>query len=558
MTIIGHFTRVHTNGYWNTGNPVPTPTDWAQFDQIISQIISGDMGGCWAPLTQIAIAGSGLTLTAPLYVLGFGFLLSTASGAYLLNNNNIPQLGPDHVGRTRVIVSPCSAGRAAYPFGAVPFFYGLQSVAQQFLFLNAAGQTIAQLPNELYVPLRVHNGATLTEVEVSFAVTQQYTPVRTPGFRIVRVDINGVQTVMTSAAAASANGTPFTAGYLSPPAPSSASAWYNGGAAQTFTVPCDQANVIDISQYTYWLQIADASGNTGYPFQLNVTPPVEVASNLHFGTANASVALINNGGLVELTYATGTFANGELVVIAGTGTAADGAWIISSVTGTTMTLNGSSYSAGTPAAGLITAGQVFMTGPARVLDGVTLNVIPAPVLVKDQFNQAANGIWNVQQVEWTRSPIPLTQGMIVPVAHGTANTGTYWQLLTGPLGNIFNSYQGSWIPALTYAVGQQVIPFNTNGGLIFTCTTPGTTAANEPSQSNSPPNPWPTSPGGTVTDGSVVWTASLNTSPPVIFAGGPTSGSSTLFPVAGQFVAQSTLFLNAAATFVGIGNVGFQ
>ena len=421
MSIIqGHFTRVHTNGYWNTGNPVPTPTDGAQFDQIISQIINGDMGGCWAPLTQIAIAGSGLTLTAPLYVLGFGFLLSTASGAYLLNNNNIPQLGPNHVGRSRVIVSPCSAGRAAYPFGAVPFFYGLQSVAQQFNFLNAAGQTIAQLPNELYVPLRVHNGATLTEVEVSFAVTQQYTPVRTPGFRVVRVDIDGVQTTMTSAAAASANGAPFTAGYLSPPAPSSASAWYNGGAAQTFTVPCDQANVIDISQYSYWLQIVDAQGNTGYPFQLNVAPPVEAASNLHFGNT-AAVALINSGGNVEdHLLESGTFINGEVVVISGTGTVADGSWVISGVTGTTMVLNASAYSAGIPSAsGLIVAGQTFMTGLTRVLDGVTLNVIPAPVLVKDQFNQAANGIWNVQQVEWTRSPIPLTQGMIVPVAHGT-------------------------------------------------------------------------------------------------------------------------------------------
>ena len=553
MSIIqGHFTRIHTDSYWNTGNPVPSPADWAQFDQVVSQIVNGDLGGCWAPLTQIEILGFGLTLTGPLYVLGFGSVTSTAANAYLVNGTNIPQLGPNHVGRSRVIVSPCNAGRAAYPFGAVPFFYGLQSTCQQFNFLNAAGQTTAQLPNEIYVPLRVHNGATLTEVEVSFANTLAYTPVKTPGFRVVRVDINGVQTVMTSAAAATANGTPFVGGFLNPPAPSNSAAWYNGGAAQFFTVPCDQANIIDVSQYTYWLQIVDAQGNTGYPFQLNVTPPVEVASNLHYGLPNTGVALINHGGggLVEITYSTGTFANGEVVVIAGTGTAADGAWVISSVSGTTMTLNGSAYSAGTPAGGLITAGQVFMTGPARVLDGVTLNVIPAPVLVKDQFNTAANGIWNVQQVEWTRSPIPLTEGMIVPVAHGTANMGTYWQLLTGPLGNIFVSYQGSWIPLLTYGVGQQIIPFNTNGGLIFTCTTPGTTGTVEPT--------WPTSPGATVADGSAVWTASANTSPPVVFAGGPTSGSSALIPVSGQFVAQSTLFLSAIATFTGIGNVGFQ
>ena len=46
--------------------------------------------------------------------------------------------------------------------------------------------------------------------------------------------------------------------------------------------------------------------------------------------------LVKGGGLVEITYSTGTFANGEVVVIAGTGTAADGAWVISSVSGTTI------------------------------------------------------------------------------------------------------------------------------------------------------------------------------------------------------------------------------
>jgi hypothetical protein len=547
--ILGHFVRVESDSTWETGNYSPSLTDWKTIDQIVSQMINGDMGGTWAPLTPIEIGGSGLLLVGPLLVVGEGSLTSTASGAYQCCGESWPQLGPDHVGRERVIVTPCSSGRSSLPFGAVPFFYGLQSVAQTFLFVNGVGQTTEAINNEIYIPLRVHNGATLSQVEVSYAIAGAHTPVNMPQFRVVRVDIDGDQVLLTSSAAANAAGSPQkNGGYMSPPAPTSASAYYNGGEAQYFTIPCDQYNIVDVTQYSYFLQIIDETGSSGYPYQLVVTPPVQVATNLHTGAVTAT-ALIDTGGSITLTYSSGTFTNGEIVTITGTGLAfLDGtSWPISSVTGSTFLLDDSTYQTGTPTGGLITAGRTFEAGLEAVIDGTTVTTKNAPVLVKDQLDAYTNGLWTATYGGWNRSAVPLTQGMIVPVAYGTANAGTYWQLLNYP-GSPPNV--SSWSPGEAYSPGQQALGFSPTLPLIFTCTVGGTTAASEPT--------WPTAVGGTVTDGSVTWQAAPYNFPGLTFAAGPTSGASITFPVSGQFVAQSTIFINAAVSFVDITEVAFQ
>lgn len=69
--------------------------------------------------------------------------------------------------------------------------------------------------------------------------------------------------------------------------------------------------------------------------------------------------------------------------------------------------------------------------------------------------------------------------------------------VTQLVGGLTATLYVTWGATIAYAVGDQVVP-TTADGLYFRCTTPGTSAGSQPT--------WPTTPGQTVTDGSVTWT----------------------------------------------------
>lgn len=61
-----------------------------------------------------------------------------------------------------------------------------------------------------------------------------------------------------------------------------------------------------------------------------------------------------------------------------------------------------------------------------------------------------------------------------------------------------------WQQETVYSAGQRVYPTGGSVGYLYKCTTPGTSSSLTPS--------WPTTPGDTYNDGSVVWTCELDTS----------------------------------------------
>ena len=63
---------------------------------------------------------------------------------------------------------------------------------------------------------------------------------------------------------------------------------------------------------------------------------------------------------------------------------------------------------------------------------------------------------------------------------------------------LFVASQGYWAANTSYSSGQTVIPTGFNPPRVYACTTPGTSSSSAPT--------WPVTAGGTVTDGSVVWT----------------------------------------------------
>lgn len=164
---------------------------------------------------------------------------------------------------------------------------------------------------------------------------------------------------------------------------------------------------------------------------------------------------------------------------------------------------------GLPPVVAATTGQnISLRGPATI-DSVALSTGNS-VLVKDQTDPTYNGIWTVNTgsgVAWTRTNISgLAGGAAVQVgAGGFVNGNTAWQL---------PQTQGQqlpqlWAPSATYTLGMTVSP-STSNGLIFQVTTAGVSAAGEPS--------WPTQPGATIADNSVVWTALSNQSAQLVWS----------------------------------------
>ena len=125
---------------------------------------------------------------------------------------------------------------------------------QTVSFATQAYNATSPTPTMIVAPLEVHNGGTISAVTFSFAVNGVRTSVPTtmPKARILRVDTSGNSVALTSTASGGdANG------WVSAPTPSTAAAYYNSGAFQTFTVPCDQNNVADTSAHFYVAEIVE-------------------------------------------------------------------------------------------------------------------------------------------------------------------------------------------------------------------------------------------------------------------------------------------------------------
>ncbi|WP_394847411.1 hypothetical protein LZC95_08090 [Pendulispora brunnea] len=148
-----------------------------------------------------------------------------------------------------------------------------QLFASQFFVGSVAGST---LQAQLYVPLRVHDDATITQATLTFAIAQPHPspPLKTVTMRVLRVDASGNKTPLTSAAAG-ADQYGFVA-YA--PFPSSGAGWFDGGAVKSLVVTCDQNNAVDVSQYTYYAHIVDEQGLTDRPFAAIILPPVDSVS----------------------------------------------------------------------------------------------------------------------------------------------------------------------------------------------------------------------------------------------------------------------------------------
>lgn len=239
------------------------PADLESLEAKIAEDINGDLGGCWCPqyytINITAANASPMTVSGPIVVWGpAGSLQMLGDAYYSIGANDFPALSLDHIARTQIRSQDMLAAMTAPPYASVidTTKMGLQAIAASLTVSGATG------PVFHVVPLYAHDGATLTGVKLNLAVNAPHTalPATMPTVQLLRCDYFGNVVPMTSVASG-ANGV----GVYQLPAPATATAWYNSGLPQTFTIPVDQNNVVSNAQYMLYAVIADES-LAGFPF----------------------------------------------------------------------------------------------------------------------------------------------------------------------------------------------------------------------------------------------------------------------------------------------------
>lgn len=260
------------------------PTELEALEQGLASGINGDDGSTHAPSAPITFQGVfGLMVTGPtLVTMGAGLYGPNdgSSGTIAFDNSDWGSLDPSNVLATRVPFEPMERGRGlpSYTWTTRRENGSLQAYAPMVDIGDGAGMRQARA----YVPFAPHDGSTVTSLTVFFHVGAVHTavPPVMPSVRVVRQDSAGNCVPLTSVAAGG-----DVAGYVFVATPSSATAWTNNFQTQSLTLKCDQNNVIDRSQYDYFLELVEEGGLTGYPWQLVFVPPVALVAT----TANVSL-----------------------------------------------------------------------------------------------------------------------------------------------------------------------------------------------------------------------------------------------------------------------------
>jgi hypothetical protein len=250
--------RTQADGVWVDGY-TPSKADWEDLERKIFGSWNGDRGGAYcAPLGAAGgpyiISGDGLTVTSKVR-LTYGGAIYGGSGAFVIRDGAWPQLSSTHPARTRSIVQTIDAfmTNKRYLWSRNHPYAGVGSVA--LAAKTTYGRQIETA--DLYVPLRVVDGALLTKVSLHFRVAskRRFAPLEMPKLQILRVPRDS-QTNTPQPLRKTTDGL----GFFSPPLVTSGDAWYNDGNPQSFDYVCDQNNIIDVANYSYVARIVEERG----------------------------------------------------------------------------------------------------------------------------------------------------------------------------------------------------------------------------------------------------------------------------------------------------------
>lgn len=296
--------RTQADGTWVDGYTV-TPADWEDLERKIFGSWNGDRGGAYVGAGH-TINGSGLTLNGSAR-LTYGGAIYGGLNAFKIRTGHWPLLVEGHAGRTRRIVQPIIAWASNYDhlWSRNHSRAGVGSVA---LACRKTYGRVFETP-ELYVPLRVVDGSTLTTVTFRFRVASRrvQAPLAMPKFRVMRAprDANVFN------AAVPLKSTTDGLGYASPTLVTTPDAWYLDGASQTFEYVCNQNNVIDTSLYSYYVQIVEELGYATSEDAFDGIRLVERKEDV-LGLYRSTATL--SGSITNENFASGTSGSRHIVV----------------------------------------------------------------------------------------------------------------------------------------------------------------------------------------------------------------------------------------------------
>lgn len=255
---MGHFARTQSDATWTNGGAggyVTLLTDWESLFEKVFKSLNGDHGGTWVPSSPIIFDTEGL-LVSVASTLDYGGTLTTTNGArFVLAPGMWPELGEEHVLRERDIEQPIESRLSTpqYHWCDAPDYPGsIQSLA-----CTINGASGLEQP-KCHIPLRVHDGARLSSLTLTFRVPapRERPPVGMPRLRVIRVDKDGAISPMKSVA-----GGADEEGYVAFPQAKTGAEWYADGETQTFEYECDQNHTIDTSLYHYVAQLIEEVGS---------------------------------------------------------------------------------------------------------------------------------------------------------------------------------------------------------------------------------------------------------------------------------------------------------
>ncbi len=444
-----------------------TPANMQALDQRIAQAVNGDAGGCWAPQTQLTFTGGfyGLTVTGPVVVYGGSGTLTST-------------------GTSRFV---CAAGD--FPLFSATHAGRSRKIVTSIL--SARSQPWAQLQ-----PAQNADGTYHGEMQTVSYATQAYNATSpTPTTIIAPLEVHNGGTI-ASVTFSFAVSTPHT----QPPASMPKARIFRADVNGTRTFLTSSAAGADVSGF--------------------VSAPVP----------STGAAYYNNGAFQTFTVTC------DQNNVANTALYSYHAEIVEEQNG--------SYTPILQAVDLCTNFDPSSSSPRIVstVDGVS-PAVGMRILFRDQTYLAQNGIWVFPGdgtglighlgIPYRAPDMPLgsvlVPGTQIPIKSGNKLAGSMVALsVVGTAATVDGTAQ-IWSPSPTsFTVGAKVVPTRPNG-FVYTCTTAGTVAANEPSAYNTTPNPWPTMPGTSVTDGTVVWQCSRDPSAYMAFG---TIGQPPLSPPA--------------------------
>lgn len=256
--------RINPDTFYVNGTPIPASyfqaIDTAQF-----QAINGNDGGTWTPSSPLVIGGAGAWACSATWQLNVSPAIKTPLGSGVRithGDSDWIWLGSGHAGASRNLrTSLALAADTSFSAGAAS---GLPTVTAHVVSHGAQTTTSAGASYaggaRLAMPIRVHNGATLTEVDFYLIVGSSHLPATFPAIRVVRVDTAGNAVPLCN--------TPSTTGFLGAgwlaflwPNPPNAPSYYAAGVVQTSPYPVDASlQLVDTSRYAYVAQVIDEGG----------------------------------------------------------------------------------------------------------------------------------------------------------------------------------------------------------------------------------------------------------------------------------------------------------